>query len=240
MIPTLAPRGHLQTITLYYEDGREVHTQELNDLRISDSRPLEVLPGGSLHLKIMAWDPDIIPPFLRPIRAKVDWSVQPKKGVKLHPKSGEFTVDSTAQAGTVYTVTAIVEKGLRTVRQKIYVYTPTANPLVGYWAEERDGIRELEFRADSTFSVTLFPFEVYQDYWGRYTYDLKDGRLILRVDGGNHVPNDIVPAGRFELNSAGELILEGIYFGTFRKDRKSNRTPDSSRSYTFIRIPRLR
>ena len=58
-------------------------------------------------------------------------------------------------------------------------------------------IGELEFRADGTFSVTWVPFETYRDYWGRYTLDLRTGRLNLQVETGNYVPPDVDGDGTF-------------------------------------------
>jgi hypothetical protein len=83
-------------------------------------------------------------------------------------------------------------------------------------------IEELEFRADGTFSVTWVPFEIYKDYWGAYSYDLKQGTIKFVVEHGNYVPSDIDGNGTFEISQSGQLTLKDIWLGS----KKSEDKPD--------------
>ena len=107
----------------------------------------------------------------------------------------------------------------------VTVYTPETNPLVGTWREraalpcesekgEIPGeINELIFNADGTFSLTWYPFEVYRDYWGTYTYDALTGRLVMTINGGNYVPQTVDLDGTAAVQDDGSIRLDGMYFG---------------------------
>ncbi len=77
-------------------------------------------------------------------------------------------------------------------------------------------VAELEFDADAAgrFAVTFVPFETYKDYWGRYRFDPASGALVLTVERGNAVPEDLDLDGRARFAADGELIVEDIAFGT--------------------------
>jgi hypothetical protein len=93
----------------------------------------------------------------------------------------------------------------------------TSFPECGEVVEPLDPIGELVFDADGTFSVTWFPFEVYKDYWGSYTFDLATGAISLAIEGGNWIPPDFLllkerhPRFRVE---GGVLFLDGLWLGT--------------------------
>ena len=163
--------------------------------------------------------------FFEPVDACVVFSIDPAVGATIDPASGVFTVDAATPSGTMYTVTADVEEGRRLVTTEVYVYTPEAAPLVGFWSEAAQlscgggevpadpAIAELWFRADGTFRVTWFPFELYFDYWGNYTFDLAAGTLDLAVEGGNFIPPDIDGDGTFSV-VGGDLVLSDIWLGS--------------------------
>jgi hypothetical protein len=164
--------------------------------------------------------------FFEPVPVRATWSVSPTEGADVDPVTGVLTIDPTTPSGTVFTVTADVEDGRRLVTVEVYVYTPEANPLVGFWQEAAQlacdtgaefvpevPIGELVFEADGTFSVTWVPFEIYKDYWGTYVFDLAQATLELTVDGGNHVPSDLDLSGSFRFDDQGRLLLTDIWLG---------------------------
>ncbi len=188
---------------------------------LSDS--LQALPGGSLQLTLGVFQCCY---FFHPARVQAVWSVSPGEGVDIDPTTGLLTVDPATPNGSVYTVIADVENGRRVVSTELHVFTPEANPLVSFWFEiaqidcatggevvPADTIEELIFGADGTFSVTWFPFEVYKDYWGTYTFDPATGSLELTITNGNHIPPDFDGSGTYTLDAAGRLILTDIWFG---------------------------
>jgi hypothetical protein len=129
----------------------------------------------------------------------------------------------------VIQVTADVEHGRRRITHPVYVYTPESNPLVGYWREQSqvdcssgasvvpdDLIHELRFHADGRFSVTWYPFELYVDYWGTYTFDVSRGAIELTVEHGNHVPVNLDLTGAFHVGADGSLTLSDTWLGEYR------------------------
>jgi hypothetical protein len=164
-----------------------------------------------------------------PVNACATWSVSPTDGATIDPKTGVFTVDPETPSGAVFTVTADVENGRRLVSADVHVYTPEANPLFGTWGEEaqftcetgeevvpEERIGELAFGADGTFSVTWFPFEIYKDYWGTYTFDLNQGTIELTASGGNYVPEGLDGSGSWFIDEEGRLVLRDIWLGAPR------------------------
>lgn len=75
-------------------------------------------------------------------------------------------------------------------------------------------VEELEFEAGGRFLVTFVPFETYHDYWGPYRYDAATGALTMTAETGNAIPADLDLEGRATLAPNGELVVEGIYFGS--------------------------
>ena len=160
----------------------------------------------------------------------VVWSVWPERaGASIDPETGLLHIHENTPHGTVFTVTADVEDGRRSLSIDVHVYTELGNPLVGFWTESaqldcadgaalavEDDLRvgELRFRASGDVLVTWSPFEVYVDYWGRYTYDLDSGRLVIEEVDGNYVPEDLDGEGHFSFTEEGELVLEDLWLGS--------------------------
>jgi len=203
------------------EDTLSRLTISLNN-QIPDSLSLE--PGSSGEFSVGVVECCYI---YEPADACVEWSIEPGDGASIDPLTGALSIDADAAAGSVYTVTADVEDGRSILTTDVTVFTPEANPLVGQWHEVgqftcADGtekpadpaIRELIFEADGSYSVTWFPFEVYRDYWGTYTYDLETGTLDMVADNGNHIPDDKDLSGTFEIDDQGRLLLHDLWFGS--------------------------
>lgn len=187
------------------------------------SDTLQAVPGGSLALALGYYECCY---FFQPVPASAVWSVAPTEGVTIDPATGLLTVDPDAPSG-VYTVSADVENGRRIVSTELHVFTPDENPLVGFWRETAridcasraevvptEPIQEFIFGADGTFSVTWFPFEVYQDYWGTYAFDPATGSLDLVIENGNYIPSTFDGTGTYSLDPAGRLILSDIWLGS--------------------------
>jgi hypothetical protein len=185
---------------------------------------LQLLPGGSLALTLGYYECCY---FFQPVPVSAVWSVSPDEGASIDPLSGLLTVDPATPSGSAYTVSADVENGRRIVSIELHVFTPEANPLVGYWVEIRqidcatgsdvtpaESIEEFIFNADGTFSVTWFPFEVYKDYWGTYTFDPATGALDLVIESGNYIPTGFDGTGTYSLDPSGRLILSDIWLGS--------------------------
>jgi len=164
--------------------------------------------------------------YLQPVEACATWSLEPAKGATIDKESGVLRLDGTTPSGSVYTVSADVEEGRRTVSVDVHVYTTEADRLVGTWkevaqfacdsgAEEipEQIIEELRFQADGGFSVTWAPIEVYKDYWGTCTYVTGESTIDLAVSGGNYVPDDLDGRGSFQLDEQGRLILSDVWLG---------------------------
>jgi hypothetical protein len=164
--------------------------------------------------------------YLKPVSACAAWSVKPAEGARMDRESGVLTLDRTTPSGSIFTVSADVEEGRRTVSVDIHVYAPEAAPLVGTWREETQfacdsdaevipdqPIDELRFQADGSFSVTWAPIEVYKDYWGTYRYRPDEGTIDLSVSGGNYVPDGLDGRGSFRLDEEGRLILSDVWLG---------------------------
>jgi hypothetical protein len=87
--------------------------------------------------------------------------------------------------------------GERWVEGRFRVTAPNARPLAGRWRQtggscaEREPIGELTFSGDGSFSLTIRPFEIYKDFWGRYAFkgEGASGVLELTVEDGNRLPN---------------------------------------------------
>jgi hypothetical protein len=164
--------------------------------------------------------------FYDEVEAEASWTVEPHDAASIDD-AGLLSVNPDATHGMVLTVTAVLVDTGQTVSAPVTIYTPGANPLVGRWREDvqytcetgeaftpPDPIQELIFEADQTFKVTWFPFEVYVDYWGGYTYDLEHGTLNFQVDGNNYLPSDFDGEGTFFIDEQGGLVLTDIWLGT--------------------------
>jgi hypothetical protein len=198
--------------------------ETLAALSISIEPDLAMQPGQSRDLGLGNVECCYV---FEPVEACATWSVAPDDHAAIDPDTGRLEILGSASPGEVVTVTADVEDGRRLVEIDVHIYTPEANPLYGVWREDlqyacADGaevtpehrINELRFRADGTIHVTWFPFELYVDYWGSYSYDLDDGSLELTVTGGNYVPDDLDGAGRFSIDEDGRLVLDEMWLGS--------------------------
>ena len=100
----------------------------------------------------------------------------------------------------------------------------STSPLTGLWAQTSPPcatgtpppakVEELEFEPGGRALVTFGAFETYHDYWGPYSYDPASGALRLTAERGNAIPRDVDLDGRATIAPNGELVLEGISFGT--------------------------
>ncbi len=198
--------------------------ETLNRLRLSMAPTAQMQPGETREFFLGVVECCYV---FEPVDACATWSVSPGDGVTLDAETGVFTVDPATPSGEVFTVTADVEQGRRLVSIEVYVYTLQENPLVGNWIEEtqyacdtgeevtpEEQIRELQFRADGSFSVTWMPFEIYRDYWGSYQYNAEQGTLDLTIVAGNYVPEDMDGSGSWEVDQEGQLVLWDIWLGT--------------------------
>ena len=117
----------------------------------------------------------------------------------------------------------------RTVRSRFTVFRRDEAPLTGYWRQNDEGcdsrsvIQELVFNADGSFSVTWEPFEVYKDYWGKFTYNDETGQLDLDVETGNFIAQGI-SSGTIRLEGD-RLTLGTASFGQRFKDAPECRAP---------------
>lgn len=67
--------------------------------------------------------------------------------------------------------------------------------------------------AKGGFSVSWTLVESYVDFWGSYVVDAANDAIVLKVDGGNHVPADFDGQGTFSA-SANELVLRQLWLGS--------------------------
>ena len=175
-----------------------------------------VMPGNSvlLHTHVKAaGDDQAVPPACVNNVTLSDESV-----AYLSMDGTQLTVSQGAPLGTDVTITAQV--GSQTVSGQLRIDVPAgAGPLVGTWMQrgedcpQMEPVREFVFRPDGQFSVTWAPFESYEDFWGSYDFDSASGCLFLQVEGGNHVPPDLMPVGQVDL--AGDMLdLDEVFLGT--------------------------
>jgi hypothetical protein len=198
--------------------------ETLDRLTLSMNETAQMQPGGTADFDVGTVECCY---FYEPVDTCTVYSVTPTDGASIDPDTGVLTLDADVPSGSVYEVNADVENGRRVVSIEVHVYTDEANPLVGQWHEDsqlaceggeeivpEEPILEMVFRADGTFSVTWYPFEVYEDYWGTYTYDPAAGTLTFEVENGNYVPDDLDLSGTFALDEQGQLILGDMWLGT--------------------------
>ncbi len=225
--------------------------KNLDRLKISSESSIELNPGGSykFHLSILECCY-----FDRLVEAPVRYSIEPTAGATINQTTGEFLVDKSTPHGMIYTVKADVYGGKRIITAKAYVYTPEANPLVGLWKEDarlycksgqwtkpEHAINELIFKANGRYSVTWIPFEIYIDYVGAYSFDLKTGKMSMEIEGVNFVPPDFKGSGTFEMEGANTIVLKNIYLGTKGRGAKESKAGDALQAcgHKFIRLGRI-
>ena len=159
---------------------------------------------------------------LLPVDAPVVWSVGPEGGVSIDQETGLLSIDEATPSGARFTVTADVGDGKYSVSAEVDVYSAAENPFVGVWREARTGnINQLLLTSGREFAVTLNPFEHYQDYWGKYTFDLAAGFIEFTATGANQVAPDTEGTGTFVIDANMSLVLEGICFGRWDGQTKS-------------------
>lgn len=198
-----------------------VEQAELDQLSIVGNPSGYVAAGTSAPLAL-GW---VLAGTPSEVEACVEWSVEPVSGVSID-QGGLLAVEAAVPVGTIITVTADVESGRRVIQRPFQVYEPLAYDIIGFWTELQqlpcDGgapfepdpeIGELVFEDTGELSVTWRPFEVYYDYWGTYTYDEATGALVLEVEGGNYVPDDLDLEGTASVVD-GQLVLEDLWLGT--------------------------
>jgi hypothetical protein len=198
-------------------------------LQLSGEKTLELTPGITRQFQVLSTVMGRAGSYRRVVAPTV-WSVSPKiDGVSIDSK-GELTVAANVSSAS-FTITAEVTikeewepKGyVAKVDQPVIVFDPKEKPLVGLWYQvrtlpckgapvdnraEKNGVRELQFRADGSFSVTVDPFEAYKDYWG--SYKTAGPSIEFNVSGGNHVPVGSHFAGSFHLTSNDVLELRDV------------------------------
>jgi Tfp pilus assembly protein PilF len=199
----------------------------LNRLTISGSlmsTTLQMQPGETQMLSLGLVECCY---YFEPVPVSATWLVEPNAGATINAATGELTIDGDTPSGSIFTVRANIENGRHIVTVEVHVYTPAAKPLVGSWSEDVQlacdtvteispivPIGELVFRADGTFSVTWMPFEIYKDYWGIYTYDPAQTTLVLSIEGGNYIPNDLDLSGTVEIDASSRLVLSEMWLGS--------------------------
>ena len=197
---------------------------------VTEGSGLPMQPGGTSDLVLGVFDYEVCGIGFRcfvPVAASATWFLAPVEGADIDPSTGILTIDPGTPSGSLFTVSADVEGGRHVVEIQVHVYTPEANPLLGFWREQAQlacetgaevvptqPIQELMFLADGIFAVTWVPFESYKDYWGAYTFDLARGTLELTVTGGNTIPPDVDGTGRFALDASGTLLLTDMWLGS--------------------------
>ncbi len=202
---------------------KQLDDKKLEELLIPAS--IQVMPGRTFRIRTFLQECCVIETDLNDVCAT--WSMDATKGVHLNSETGELSINNDVTAGSTFTVTANVQNGQKILTSKITVYTPQQNPFVGRWKEAvqvdcatgevfspTSKIEEIEFQADGQFFVTWLPFELYRDYWGTYTFDLKKGVFTLSGLSGNYVPEDVDHGGTFTFPSERSLILKDFWFGT--------------------------
>jgi hypothetical protein len=215
----------LSTANFVYAQCQNPLAEEtLNKLRITlTAEAIDLEPGQAFALTLGAAEGCH---SFQPIDTCVVWTVEPRNGAYIDERLGILRIDKATPHNTLLIVKANVENGRRELSVKIRVFTREANPLVGYWRQEKLGrdeknnssatIEELWFHADGTFSVTWLPFECYHDYWGTYVVDKEKGQLRLIVRGGNYIPPNVDGDGSFVIHDNKRLALNSICLGSPR------------------------
>ncbi|HEU4557392.1 MAG TPA: hypothetical protein VFS20_06060 [Longimicrobium sp.] len=182
---------------------------------------VELAPGQTQALRAgLSSNPPYSPPDTLPRGCNARWRVDAGAPARID-KRGQLAVRADAAPGTQFLVHAVV--GRDTARQIVYVVDPRPNPLAGTWGETAparctpaagglEPVRELVFRRNGRFTVTFMPFETYNDYWGRYTYDHATGALKMQIERGNRVPPDADLEGTARVVDK-HLVLEGMWLG---------------------------
>lgn len=180
--------------------------------------------------------------------AKVTWTFEPPSpDATIDRKSGRFVISKNCPPQK-FVIYANIDNGARVLSQDVYVYTRELQPLIGPWQEtaeiDCDSGKHIPlagtpvnigFGPDDTFTVVWNGFEWYVDYWGRYVFEPKTGRLALAITGGNYVPANIHPDGLVTIRklpditvnnhplAVRELTLRNGWLGRQRDDDRAPR-----------------
>ena len=185
-----------------------------------------------------------------PVNACATWKVEPAgKGASISA-NGLLKIDSATSPDSRFVVTADIEKGRAQRTMPVVVYTDKTHPLVEFWKQTgfqckplgamnmpvAGIIKELEFRAGGSFSVTWVPFEVYKDYWGTYKLDPAKESLSLKIEGGNFVPKVFHGNGTYKLTNPSTLEFQDIFLGVEHTADNPQVQIPSGCVYTFKRM----
>lgn len=179
--------------------------------------PLAVAAGESVRVDPRwtpwpsAWDEV-------PLRCLGGWLVSHPRLARLSRDRRTLTIAADAPEGAELTLSARY-RGHR-VTQAYRVIRPVASPLVGSWTQDRaqcpndDGVFELVFRRDRTFTVTFAaPLHNRIDYRGRWS--VRGGELLLSgiEAAGGRLPADMANASGFGVGADGLLRFGTAWHG---------------------------
>jgi hypothetical protein len=213
------------SVSLYAAPSASLSREGRENLLINTQGRIYACPGDTIRLKVVTVSREFFFPMAgKPVDVSPVWNVAPSSGVLLDGHRSMIVVGRDVKDGTVFTVRATLPDGGTVLENSMFVYTRVANPFIGNWKEEGGNIRELFIKPDRSFSVTVYPFEVYKDYWGHVTFDLKKKTIVFTIEGGNKKPSDCDLSGFYRFRKDGSLELRGIYFGTIvPEDRMKQR-----------------
>jgi hypothetical protein len=226
---TTTPRPQPTAILRPTSSIPTLQPETMQRLEINTGQTLQLQPGESYQLKLGTTECCYV--FVD-VPVDATWSVSPQNGVTLDPVSGLLEVSASAEHGAAYTITANVENSRKVLTTPLLIYTPEGNPLAGTWYEagvlpcgggaettRKDALSELVLDADGTIKATWYPFEIYHDYWGKYSYDLATGVFAVTGLDGHYIPPDLDPTGTFEIDSNGDLLLKDMWLGSWQGEQ---------------------
>lgn len=202
--------------------------RQIRRLELSGEETVQMRAGEEKQLRVLSTVTGRNGMY-REVVAPTTWSVHKTDGVAIDG-NGKLTVAPSVKHNTKFKVTAKVsimeaweKEGFDVkVEQDVVVFDTKLNPLVGVWSQKSltpcsgeemevagGGLRWLEFRADGTYSAAAAPFETYNDYWGKYTFDAAKGTLALTIDGSNDISDRLRLEGEYSVK-ADKLTLAGL------------------------------
>jgi hypothetical protein len=179
---------------------------------------LEMEPGQAQTLSAgISPGPGIV--LALPRGCAVRWSLVGPARARIDAR-GRLAVAAGAAIGTAFRVRAVM--GRDTAIQEVHVVDPRLRPLAGTWQQSAvtctppagalEPVRELTLHRNGRYEVTFVPFEVYHDYWGRYTWDMATGAVMMAVESGNQVPEGLDLRGTMRV-ADGRLTLDAMWLG---------------------------